>query len=411
MRTKKPSYKWRNGYRRAVVVGHDDDGIPIVGYAIGKTKAEMNEAYKELSAQVQRNEYIADKNMTVAQWAERWFESTQNPDRVATFSMYQGIIKNQIKPRIGDRKLNDLEELDIIALKNGMEQEGLTRTIQQTLMTLDQMFHQAVRSKKMRINVAEDVSHTYIKQPKRPISESEWDALEYADLDVRDRLIALLPLYATLRKEEVLALKVGDYQNHRITISRAWTKTKTGAGTIKDYPKSKAGYRTILCPDPLDTLMQEAIRGKQSDDFLITRANGKLFDAKYFEVRWAVIKRRANEYLGGRNGPGPGRFKDPPKPVYKMNMDIKYHELRHTFATCAYYAGVDLKRLQYLMGHEQSKTTLDIYTHLESSHYGNPYPNKSKVFEKSFRYILSTLPKSDESQITETPATVSSSGN
>jgi integrase len=393
MRTKKPTYQKKDGsFERSIVVGHDDDGAPIRAFARGRTKSEMNEVYREISAQVQRSEYIVDKKTTVNQWSERWFKATQNPARIATYAMYEGVIRNHIIPRIGNLKLCEISEMDIKSLRNSMEQAGLTRTIQQTLMTLDQMFSDAEKDRQMRRNVAEDIGHTYIKQPKRPITAQEWDALEYANLDIRDRLIALLPLYASLRKEEVLALQAGDYQNHRITISRAWTKTQSGAGAIKDYPKSRAGFRTIVCPDPLDKIMQEAIKDKQPNDLLICRKNGGLFDNKYFNIRWEVIKKKANVFLGGRNGPGPGRFKVPPQPVYKMNMGIKYHELRHTFATCAYYAGIDIKRLQYLMGHEQSKTTLDTYTHIEHSHFDNPYPRQADIFKQSFTVNLRLIP-------------------
>lgn len=404
MRTKKPSYKKGNGYCRTIIVGYDDDGKPIPAYARGRTKAEMNEAYKELQAQVQRNEFIADRKMTVSRWADAWLKATQSPSHRATYAMYNNVIENHIKPRIGSRLLWDLTEMDIIAMKTAMKDAGLTRTIQQTLMALDQMLDQAVKSQKMRTNVASGVGHSYIRQPKTPITETEWDAFEAAQIEPRDRLMALLPLYATLRKEEALALKAGDYSHHRITISRAWVKERSGAGAIKDFPKSQAGYRTIACPEPLDRLLDEVTSGMSPNDFIFTRQNGKLYDAKYFEIRWQVIKNRANIAMGGRNGHRHVARVD------KLRPDIKYHELRHTFATCAYYAGIDIKRLQYLMGHEQSKLTLDVYTHLESSHYENPYPKKSKVLQKTFRTFLELFDKTTDAKNLETTEAVSIEG-
>lgn len=404
MRTKKPSYKKGNGYCRTIIVGYDDDGKPIPAYARGRTKAEMNEAYKELQAQVQRNEFIADRKMTVSRWADDWLKATQSPSQRATYAMYSSVIENHIKARIGSRPLWDLTEMDIIAMKTALKEAGLTRTIQQTLMALDQMFDQAVKSKKMRTNVARGVGHSYIRQPKTPITETEWDAFEAAQIEPRDRLMALLPLYATLRKEEALALKAGDYSHHRITISRAWVKERSGAGAIKDFPKSQAGYRTIACPEPLDRLLAEVTSGMSPNDFIFTRQNGKLYDAKYFEIRWQVIKNRANIAMGGRNGHRHVARVD------KLRPDIKYHELRHTFATCAYYAGIDIKRLQYLMGHEQSKLTLDVYTHLESSHYENPYPKKSQVLQKTFRTFLELFDKTADAKNLETAEAVSIEG-
>ena len=43
------------------------------------------------------------------------------------------------------------------------------------------------------------------------------------------------------------------------------------------------------------------------------------------------------------------------------------HVLRHTFCTNAQKAGLDVKSLQYLMGHSHASVTLDVYTHTDYS--------------------------------------------
>ena len=44
-----------------------------------------------------------------------------------------------------------------------------------------------------------------------------------------------------------------------------------------------------------------------------------------------------------------------------LDFDVTPHQLRHTYITNLLYAGVDPKTVQYLAGHENSKTTMDIY--------------------------------------------------
>lgn len=43
---------------------------------------------------------------------------------------------------------------------------------------------------------------------------------------------------------------------------------------------------------------------------------------------------------------------------------IRFHDLRHTFATMALQSGMDVKTLSSVIGHVSSATTLDIYAHI-----------------------------------------------
>ena len=52
------------------------------------------------------------------------------------------------------------------------------------------------------------------------------------------------------------------------------------------------------------------------------------------------------------------------------------HMLRHTYITNLIYKGVDPKTVQYLAGHENSKTTMDIYAKVK---YNKPEKLSSVV--------------------------------
>ena len=74
----------------------------------------------------------------------------------------------------------------------------------------------------------------------------------------------------------------------------------------------------------------------------------------YKYVNGQSIKYTVSPTLGGSQ-------KNNPKIVYTLDFTVTPHQLRHTYITNLLYAGVDPKTVQYLAGHENSKTTMDIY--------------------------------------------------
>lgn len=50
--------------------------------------------------------------------------------------------------------------------------------------------------------------------------------------------------------------------------------------------------------------------------------------------------------------------------VHRLIETFTAHQLRHTYATMLYDAGVDIKSAQKFLGHSNIQVTLKIYTHL-----------------------------------------------
>ena len=51
-------------------------------------------------------------------------------------------------------------------------------------------------------------------------------------------------------------------------------------------------------------------------------------------------------------------------PKERKQFSFTAHDLRHTYATALYDAGVPVKAAQYFLGHADIRVTLDLYTHL-----------------------------------------------
>ncbi len=75
----------------------------------------------------------------------------------------------------------------------------------------------------------------------------------------------------------------------------------------------------------------------------------------------------------------------------KIPLSIPYftpHILRHTFATMLYLSGVDIMTAKEQLGHADIQTTLNIYTHLDST-YKEKKIQKLDVFLKEERAFFS----------------------
>ena len=68
--------------------------------------------------------------------------------------------------------------------------------------------------------------------------------------------------------------------------------------------------------------------------------------------------------------------------TYSMDFSVTPHQLRHTYITNLIHAGVDPKTVQYLAGHKNSRTTMDVYAKVKYNRPEELYPVVEKAFIK-----------------------------
>ncbi len=86
-------------------------------------------------------------------------------------------------------------------------------------------------------------------------------------------------------------------------------------------------------------------------------ADGSMMSAQSWERAWESYQHFLNIAAGGRDA-----SRSMPKVI--AIEPFTAHQLRHTYATLLYNAGVDAKSAQEMLGHANIMTTLEIYTHL-----------------------------------------------
>lgn len=145
-----------------------------------------------------------------------------------------------------------------------------------------------------------------------------------------------------------------DFEARRIKVERQLTRTRHCEYYV-EKPKTASGERYIPMTDEVYRAFQNAVQRRKQPkvELLIDGHTGFLFLDKDGKPKVAmhlehVMKRIVDRYNDAHEDKLPS---------------ITPHVLRHTFCTEMANSGIDLKSLQYLMGHSDAGATLNVYTH------------------------------------------------
>ena len=155
----------------------------------------------------------------------------------------------------------------------------------------------------------------------------------------------LLELATGLRLGEIAALQWDDLnlETGELQITKQVYRTKED-GLLISQPKTRSSIRTVSLPPPLLKLLNILKEYKESVNsrwmFPSPVKEDSPLDPAHIRTRLHLILEHA------------------------QCKQIRFHDLRHTFATIALGNGMDVKTLSAMLGHVSAATTLDIYTHI-----------------------------------------------
>ena len=173
-------------------------------------------------------------------------------------------------------------------------------------------------------------------------------------------MLFITALDTGLRQGELFALtwKDIDLDNAYININKSY-KTVRNIETgiyegIVQTPKTNKSIRTIPIPEPLVNKLKQ---------YRLSQMDLKLKMGNLYNDNKLVFCNMFGKYLDSENVLK--RFK---KMLNEMDLqDMKFHDLRHTFATRLFELGEEAKTVQELLGHSNISITLDTYTHVLDS--------------------------------------------
>lgn len=206
-------------------------------------------------------------------------------------------------------------------------------------------------------------------EPREPISEEQQRWIR--ETPHAAQRAAMLLLYSGLRRGEATALTWADVdlEDATITVSKGYNFSDKKS----KCPKTAAGVRVVSIPKVLVDYLKTQ---KDGCLYVLHNKKGQRMTEQGWKRLWESYMRDLNAkygYDGRQNKNQPGGL--------PMVIDtFTPHQLRHTFCTLMYFAGVDVLTARDQMGHKDISVTLGIYTALDKKY-------KKKAINKLDLYL------------------------
>lgn len=328
--------------------------IPIGKYENGKTKykwvggfKKQSDAEKALNREmghINKYGYIEESGMTVKEYMKQWFDAYKVNLKPSTARGYRVNIENHIIPQIGQLKLSILQRGHVQNMYDDLLSSGLSGT---TVIYIHRVLRKALKKAVgvyIRMNPADDLELPKKSEYKAQVlDEGQVKRLLKMSKETDIYIPILLAVGVGLRRGEVLGLMWEDidFDQNIIHIRRnAVTVDKVvQVGT----PKSKTSRRSILVSSKKILILKDHMKKHPGAQYVVTGADGKIYSS-------SILNDRFKELLQDAGLP-----------------NIRFHDLRHTFATIGLRKGIHPKVMSGILGHSTIGITMNLYSHLDIS--------------------------------------------
>ena len=352
------------GWRASITIGTDDKGKLIRKQFTGKTQQDVKYKLQEYKKQMLMGVLNEDK-LTVSDWFYSWLFDYRKQDlKPKSFQRYHGIYKNYIENTdFGNIKLNDLRTTHLQRHYKKLLDNGVTpTTIRQINTNLKTCLNEAERQGYIQKNWCKLVTlpkkedNKEVKVLTKQEQEKFLEAIKGHELE----LLYIVALGTGLRIGEILGLKWSDidFKNNELHVNRSLQKAaiyeddKIVRYEVQETtPKTKNSFRTI--PVPQNIIKKLKAHKKEQNELIL------LLQEEYDNKNYVFCNKLGKPIEDKR----PGR--NLKTILTSISIEpIKFHALRHTYATRLFEAGIPPKTVQHLMGHSDIETTMNIYTHV-----------------------------------------------
>ena len=398
---RKRNNKWQYQFEAAKIGGKRKQ-ITKSGF---NTKKEALEAgVKALAEYNNLGVHFKPSEISVSDYLDYWLKNYAELNlRPNTIDSYKNVVENHLKSSLGMYKLKSLTPSILQNFINKKYINGSSKCMLKNISSvLNLSFKYAVHPCKF----IKENPMQYISMPKyekknteevKTITLKEFDSIIERFPEKTDYYLPLMiGFYTGCRIGEVLSLTWDDidFKNKTISIDKSLIFNDENKQWYFGPTKTLTSNRTITIGDTLISILKK-FKNKQMENKLKYGEYYKIIYSKeeivnnqklqrlyvlYSNIPSGDLKQerlvcsRTNGNLLTTNG-----MKYVSKVVnYELNIDFKFHSLRHTHATLLIQNGANIKDVQTRLGHASIETTLDTYTHSTE----NSSKNTVNLFEQ-----------------------------
>ena len=400
-----------NSYQVTVSNGRKPDGTQIIETATFKpdpikTEKQNQKALEvfafEFEQKVLSGKYLDGEKLTFQAFTEIWqTDYAEQHLEASTQQLYKHLLKLHILPVIGNLKISKIQPSQLNKLyktlaserKDGKEGGYSPKTIKHVHNLISAIYSVAIKW-----NVVLDNPCDRVEPPKQTPARDkvkcftpeqtsvflglldkdftttckahdriddtgkEYHVAEYHEtrkISLQFKLFFLLAIFGGMRRGEIIALEWSDLDYSSNTVSITKSTGIVDGKPLTKAPKTNSSVRTISVPVSVMTVAREWKReqlqyrlaiGSQwiGENHIFIQWNGKQMHPDTPYNAFKRIIRRYNKTVENETDKLP---------------DIPLHGLRHTSATLLISQNVDIRTVSGRLGHAQTSTTMDIYSH------------------------------------------------
>lgn len=345
-------YKRKDGrWEGRFIKGHIDGKIRY-GTVYAKSYKEVREKLEDAKRVWGSQAPVPGNPGSLVKISAEWLDEVSHSLKESSLHKYEDILHSYILPAFGTDELSEITNDRLITFANyhlsegGVRGQGLApSTVSEILSVMNCIRTFALRHNYAVVFTAKCVSVRRDRREIRVLSVSEEERLihylhEHMDLTA---LGVLFSLATGIRIGELCALNWNDISlsEQQVLIHKTMQRIRCREGDKKtkvqiSRPKSDCSVRMIPLPGNLPELLR---RYYTKDTFFLTCDSERFVEPRTMENRFR-------------------RILDASGICY-----MKFHSLRHTFATRCIEAGFDIKCLSEILGHANVDITLNRYVH------------------------------------------------